>query len=782
VSDYEIEWQGYDAPNSLIPAVIDAYKAGVSVIPIGADKKPTIYWQVYINQKPTESELHSWFNRNRNTGMGAMGGVTSGGLQILDVEDEGTWTALETLIEDNGLGELWERIKSGYTERAPNGGRHVLYRAPAFKGNTKVARRLIPVEERKNPKEKSKTLIEIRGHGGFAITAPSHGKVHPSGKPYVLERGDFASITSITADEHDDLLAVCRMLDEMPEPVWENRDPSPRNEGEERPGDRYNRTEDWRQILAADGYTITSRDGKGYRIRRAGKNEGSSGTFNYLGTDRLKMFSSSTDLPLDGTHSKFDYYAYTQHNGDFSAAAKALGAKYWEEDRKERNAGAMNAPFKTPIIDTPVGETRESPKSPTPTPSPTPSPRGGFRARSRRLSDVEAKEVDWLWKGWLARGGLSLIGGLGGAGKGTITTNIAAIGSRDGQVWPDGTPAPRFRTLFITAEDSPEHTLRPRLDVHGADGEHIRVMDCITDDTGGEYFFNVSKHLSALREEIIAESIDLVVIDPLTTIKPGSDRNSEGDARDALTPLMKLAQDLHICILGVMHIGKPNGSTRTAAQQFLGSSAYVNMARVVMTTTENDDGEKVFGVCKSNLAAYPPALLWEREDDQPIRWLGKSEQSIDQIMSGSKAGRVIKVEGAEEWLREYLAGGMKPAIDVQNAGKLNLYTDSTLDRAAKRVGVSKWKENTQHGRWWWMLPTGEPIHVETPPTTPDPTPATWTISEAEVERAVANLSTFSTTDLATYRAEVAATEAVGKGAPLARAALERFDARMTAMA
>ena len=64
--------------------------------------------------------------------------------------------------------------------------------------------------------------------------------------------------------------------------------------------------------------------------------------------------------------------------------------------------------------------------------------------------------------------------------------------------------------------------------------------------------------------------IDLIVIDPLTSIMPGIDRNAEGDTRDALTPLVKLAERCNVAIIGIAHVGKPNGTARRAAQRSLG--------------------------------------------------------------------------------------------------------------------------------------------------------------------------------------------------------------------
>jgi hypothetical protein len=172
------------------------------------------------------------------------------------------------------------------------------------------------------------------------------------------------------------------------------------------------------------------------------------------------------------------------------------------------------------------------------------------------LSDVVSQPVAWDWHRWLPRGKFHLLGGYAGDGKSTLLASLAATGSRGGE-WPDGTCAPRvMRTLFLLGEDSAADTLRPRLDLHDADMAQIFVIETVLDESGRERFFNIGKHLDLLEEEIIARGINWIVIDPLTTIMPGTDRNAEGDTRDALTPLIKLADRRNVTISGVAHVGK----------------------------------------------------------------------------------------------------------------------------------------------------------------------------------------------------------------------------------
>jgi putative DNA primase/helicase len=195
-----------------------------------------------------------------------------------------------------------------------------------------------------------------------------------------------------------------------------------------------------------------------------------------------------------------------------------------------------------------------------------------------RMQDVIAKPVDWLWERWLARGKVTIIGGHAGDGKSMLTAWLAATLSNGGK-WPDWTRAPKGRTLFLLAEDGLEGTLRPRLDQHGADVSQVFAIQAVQEPHGHDSAFSIARHLDLLEERIIEEGIDLLVIDPITSFMPKSDRNTEGDVRDLLTPLTALADRTDVAVTPVMHVGKLTGTNRRPVQQLLGATAFSAIAR-----------------------------------------------------------------------------------------------------------------------------------------------------------------------------------------------------------
>lgn len=327
---------------SLLDHALEYHHQNISVVPAASDgsKRPAIAWKTYTSTRPTEEQLIEWFTDDTYDGLGLICGAVSGQLEMLEVEGRAIdlVAALAQLMTDNGLAELWTRLSAGYLEQSPSGGLHWLYKVtdgPA-RPNTKLARRPGPPDP-VTGRPTVDVLIETRGEGGFTIAAPSAGRVHPTGLTWKRLAGTPATIPDITTEERDALHAIANMLDSMP--VEEVRAPlggqTPRAdlEGEAvpgtRPGDDYNNRTPWDEILI--GWTRSKTfNGGGTGWTRPGKSarDGISATTGTStdGVDRLYVFSSSTEFDTEKPYDKFAAYTLLHHHGDFTAAAKALGA------------------------------------------------------------------------------------------------------------------------------------------------------------------------------------------------------------------------------------------------------------------------------------------------------------------------------------------------------------------------------------------------------------------------------------------------------------------------
>ncbi len=328
------------------------------------------------------------------------------------------------------------------------------------------------------------------------------------------------------------------------------------------------------------------------------------------------------------------------------------------------------------------------------------------------LADVESQPVRWLWLRWLARGKVHVLGGHPGDGKSTLTAYLAAALST-GDPLPDGHAPPVVGTLFLLGEDALDDTLRPRLDLHGADVARIDAIQAVSEG-GKTRSFDLRRHLDLARDRLLTRRYGLLVIDPLTAFMPKTDRNSEGDVRDVLTPLAALADETGVAVLAVMHVGKPSGAPRRAVQQLLGATAFGAAARVVWMVTEvpgGDDGDgeparRVLGVVKSNIGPKPAPLEWSRAIDAPVAWHGESAHDVELLVSGAKPA---PIEAAKDFLLNALKGGSKTAAGLKQAARGENISEATLRRAGDALGVVRYKQpGVVAGPWLWRLPDGSP--------------------------------------------------------------------------
>jgi putative DNA primase/helicase len=347
---------GQAAPD-IRDVAVAAMAARLNVFPPREDgsKAPDGKWERFQTERTNARDLLRWYGPRgkppRRHGLGVVCGGVSGDLEVLEFDARGE--AYETFKETAraaGLGDLIDRLEEGYLERSPSGGVHWLYRVdlqPGVKpeGNQKLAQRYKTEAEcteqdrqaAEDARAKGKsyrppvvTLIETRGEGGYIILAPSGGPVHPSGDPYVLLGGGFATIPLLTPDDRESLLTHARSFDALVGP-----DDGPRCEAEARRAagddwpdtvktwDDFNARTTWPDVLPA-GWTLDHREGDTEYWRRPGKDKGHGATVNRNGSDRLYVFTTSTEFAAGKPYSRFDAYVLLEHKGVVREAVKAL--------------------------------------------------------------------------------------------------------------------------------------------------------------------------------------------------------------------------------------------------------------------------------------------------------------------------------------------------------------------------------------------------------------------------------------------------------------------------
>jgi hypothetical protein len=318
------------APDGDILTTALAWRAaGCSVVPTRTDgsKAPKGNWKRSQTERATPEQIATWAATHPN--LGIVTGAVSDNLVGLELEGRavaaGMLARAGEIAMAAGDADLWRRVFNGYLERSPSNGVHTFVHIELADGACPGSQKLA---SRPRADGGIEVLAETRGEGAFMIVAPSGGPTHPNGQPWTLLVGGPATIARVTLDEFHRLCAILRALDETPAapdlPAPSSSSPSPRAEGERTPGDDYNERTSWAELLNRHGWKLVRQRGQTCDWRRPGKADGISATTGYGEHDLLYVFSTSTEFDSERSHSKFAAMAVLEHDGDMSAAARAL--------------------------------------------------------------------------------------------------------------------------------------------------------------------------------------------------------------------------------------------------------------------------------------------------------------------------------------------------------------------------------------------------------------------------------------------------------------------------
>jgi hypothetical protein len=169
------------------------------------------------------------------------------------------------------------------------------------------------------------------------------------------------------------------------------------------------------------------------------------------------------------------------------------------------------------------------------------------------LDTVVIKPVDWLWKGRIAIGKLTLFAGHPGLGKSLVSLDITARVSHGGLLPCGEGSVPKGNVLLLSAEDDPADTYVPRLTAAGADLKRIQAISMVvTYDKQQRRCFDLTKDIERLEKAVREHKATLVIIDPVSAYmgKPGKlDTHRNADVRAVLAPLQDMAAHCRVAIV-----------------------------------------------------------------------------------------------------------------------------------------------------------------------------------------------------------------------------------------
>jgi putative DNA primase/helicase len=220
----------------------------------------------------------------------------------------------------------------------------------------------------------------------------------------------------------------------------------------------------------------------------------------------------------------------------------------------------------------------------------------------------------------------------------------------------------------------------------------------------------------------------MIVIDPIAAYLGIGEVDSfrATDVRAVIGPLKEFAEELRLCILGIMHFNKKIDVTNLLLR-VSDSLAYTAAARHVYGIVNDEDNDrKLFVKGKNNIAPREQKTLafgfavrevgTDKRTGKPIRapYIVWHTEPVDitatealQALVASKSPSAV--DNAKHFVEALLENGPVKSNDVHEAAKENGISKRTLERAQKdmRINVKKDGPLNEKGErtWQWHLPT-----------------------------------------------------------------------------
>ncbi|MCM1233773.1 MAG: AAA family ATPase [Ruminococcus flavefaciens] len=309
-----------------------------------------------------------------------------------------------------------------------------------------------------------------------------------------------------------------------------------------------------------------------------------------------------------------------------------------------------------------------------------------------KMSEIQSQEVSWLWYPFIPYGKLTIVQGDPGDGKTTLILNIAAKLSKGEGIDNEMRLSESVNVIYQSAEDGLADTVKPRLELAGADCERILVID--------EKDKSLSMVDERLEEAIVRTKARMLILDPIQAyLGGGMDMNRANEARDMTKKLGAVAEKYQCAVVLIGHMNKAAGNK--AAYRGMGSIDFFAVARSVLLVgrVEGEPNIRAVVQIKNNLAAFghPKAFALS---ENGFRWLGDYEITADEVLGGI-VPKANKMEQAKQMLRELsLTSSAVKSNEVFDMADEQGISKRTLENAKRELGIRAKKINNS---WYWEL-------------------------------------------------------------------------------
>ena len=577
--------------NSYFVDALRYHEAGLKVIPFwnGTDGKKS-FPDGYAKYRTAQSreDVEQLF-------LGMCSGVCllcTDGIEAIDIDvkHDPKKTVLQQLRQ--GV-EEFDIPLHGIVQKTKSDGWHIIYRCPAPEGNMKLARR----------RGEKEAMIETRGNGGLLFIAPTPG--------YEVISGDLLHIPTVTQEGRDQLVKLCRHLDE-PEPVAftahlprESKDLSGLT-----PWKAFDGKVSVLELLEKHGWKVLRDMGDYIRMNRPGAkhSRGIDATI-IKNANLFYPFTSSEQFEPNKAYGPASVYAILEHGGNFSNAARDLYRQGYG-DRIDKKAQAAAIKEELPEL---IKQTES------------------YRFDlSRRLVEPKALLTHIGEKHTQPIGGRGMIGILTGhekSGKSFVGGCIAASGISGGREQLNlSLDLESGKMLWFDTEQSAYFFNRVQRRIHFMAGAETNVQHYDA--------FLLRKFSPAQRIEIIEKliyetpNLTAVMIDGFVDLV--ADYNNLEAVQEYIQRLMKWSDERQILILGVLHLNKGDGKIRGHI-----GSEFKNKCDFILNTTKNEAGYTISNPT-SRYASIPDIEFTRDEDGLPV-YKSAAQRPVSTLYPGPSA-------------------------------------------------------------------------------------------------------------------------------------------------
>lgn len=336
--------------------------------------------------------------------------------------------------------------------------------------------------------------------------------------------------------------------------------------------------------------------------------------------------------------------------------------------------------------------------------------------RLQCAAEITPEPIEWLWRGWLAKGKLHIFAGAAGTGKTTIAINMAATITR-GDLFPDNSICKQGSVLIWSGEDSAADTLVPRLMAAGADLNKVHFVGNTANQYEVRSFDPATDMHSLMLKAAEIPDLAMLIIDPIVNAVAG-DSHKNGEVRRALQPVVDFAEKLGCAVLGITHFSK-GGQGKDPLERVTGSLAFGALARVVLATakrTDGDEQQRIVCRAKSNIGPDDGGFIYSLEQKEVQTGIFSSYVVWGKSLEGSARDLLAEpdqnnfgdnsktaLEDAKEFLMTLLADGELPQKSIKEEAEGAGHSWITIRRAKTVLYIITTKSKMDK-RWYWKLP------------------------------------------------------------------------------